>query len=249
LPQPSETTLVFVRVKPDSKPGTTACAEETRLESLASVLPVRDVTPAADSAPVAAHPRTIKRRKSRKSVPGASLASLGIFSSRQIALLRQIDCRTDRHLRRLTPQRLEKRLAEYVAAQHQCPDAPLAPPIDRIRLLVRRGRWAIRFANQFDDMMPRESLFLRAVHRGSRQTLSRDSAGMIRRDLQRLALSSRGKRLVTLDQVPDLQRLKGWITAAREAQIQKSHSPSNRGNLGRVSASEDSQTDVTMVPR
>jgi hypothetical protein len=174
---------------------------------------------------------------------------LGIFSTRQVTLLRQIGCRTDRELLRLTPQRLGKRLAGFCSAQQHSPDAPLAPPIDRIRSLVRRGRWAIRFANHFGDMTPRESMLLRAVHRGSRQNLSRDSAGMIRRDLQRLALSSRGKRLVTLDQIPKLHRIQNWIVTARDGKKPASKNYANRLAMFVTSPSEDSQTDVPMVPR
>lgn len=249
LPQPSETletTLVYVRVKPETKPAKSPQVEEDRFELPQALQPA---APHAVSAPHAVCTSKPARRKSSKTGSSKSLAKLGIFSAGQISLLRQIGCRTDRQLLRLTPQRLKRRLTDYLAAQQHSPDAPLAPPIDRIRSLVRRGRWAIRFANHFDDMTPRESLLLRAVHRGSRETLSRDSAGMIRRDFQRLALSSRGKRLVTLDQIPDLQRVNDWVTAARDDQKPAAKTHADRVTLSVVSPSEDSQTDVPMVPR
>jgi len=247
LPQTNtthETTLVYVRVKPETKSAAAARIEDDRL-----VAPCPAPTLPSQSASPPVGQQKPQRRQARKAGSQVSLASIGIFSAGQIKLLRQIGCRTDRHLQRLTPRRLEKRLADYLAAQQNCPNARLAPPTQRIRTLVRRGRWAIRFASHFDDMTPQESLLLRAVHRGNRQNLARDSAGMIRRDLQRLALSSRGKRIVNLDQIPDLQRLNRWITAAREARTSKPRDASSRGDLGRGLPSLDSQTDVPMVPR
>lgn len=257
LSQPNEsleTTVVYVRVKPETKPAivpgpVSRTAPDSKEVQFASPPVARPAAPPVIAAPPTDRQRNPQRRKSRKAVPSTLLAKLGIYSASEIALLRQIGCRSQRQLQRLTPQRLEKRLAKYLAAQQHCPNARLAPPIDRLRSLVRRGRWAIRFANQFAEMTPRESLLLRAVHRGNRQALSRDSAGMIRRDLQRLALSSRGKRLVTLDQIPDLQRVNGWISAARAARKPKPRDVSSQAALDLVSLSEDPQTDVPMVSR
>jgi len=199
-----ETRLVYVRVQPVRK-----CAEETRLDS-----PPASVQPPTRQPPTR-QPQTVCKTR-RKSGAKTSLVSYGIFSARQIALLRRIGCRTDRDLLRLTAERLEKRLADFASSQPHSGGAPLVLPIDRIGSIVRRGRWAIRFAGRFCDMTPREARLLHAVHRGNRRTLAQDSAGMIRRDLQRLALSSRGQRLFSLDEIPEIGRVKSWIDQARD---------------------------------
>lgn len=236
-----ETTLVYVRVKPDRQ-----SAHETRIETPPAV----SVVPAATASvqPPTRQPKPA-RKPPRTSGARTPLANLKVFSARQITLLRQIGCRTDRDLLRLTPKRLEKRLADFASSQEHGLDAPLAPPIDRIRSIVRRGRWAIRFAGRFDDMTPRESLLLRAVHRGSRQTLTQDSAGMIRRDLQRLTLSSRGQRILTLDEIPDIDRVKNWIAQARDSQNAAAQELAAATRFRVSSPQEDSQTDVPVVPR
>jgi len=204
-----ETTLVYVRVKPGRK-----CIVENRLDPLIGTSaptvpsPTPSIAPTRQSKPV---PQATARSGSK-----TSLASLQIFSARQIKLLARIGCRTERDLMRLAPQRLEKRLAELALSLQDSEGAPPAPLINRMGSTVRRGRWAIRFAGRFCDMTPRESLLLHAVHRGSRQTLAQDSAGMIRRDLQRLALSSRGQRMLRLDEIPEIERVKSWIAQARD---------------------------------
>ena len=240
------TTLVYVRVKPETK-----SVGGTQIETVQCQLPISAGLFSSDVAsaePIASDVKMF-RQKPRKALAGKSLSELAIFSARQINLLRQIGCHTDRQLMRLTPRRLEKRLTRFASAQQNNPKAPVSLPIDRIRSLVKRGRWAIRFANHFEDMTPRESLLLRSVHRGTRQTLSRDTAGLIRRDLQRLSLSSRGKRLVTLDQIPDLQRIKNWISLARKDQKPVTTDSLNRQALSALANTEDLQTDVPMVPR
>jgi len=203
-----ETTLVYVRVQSARK-----FAEETRLDSPSSVA---DASPAPASVQPPARQLKAAHETRRKPDAKKSLASVGIFSPRQITMLRRIGCRTDRDLLRLTAERLETRLADFASSQQHRAGGPLVPPIDRIGSTVRRGRWAIRFAGRFCDMTPRESLLLHAVHRGSRRTLAQDSAGMIRRDLQRLALSSRGQRMLRLDEIPEVERVKSWIGQARD---------------------------------
>jgi hypothetical protein len=167
-----------------------------------------------------------RRRGTQRTASGSTtaLADLAIFSRRQLDWLRLVGCRTDRDLLRLTPRRLEKRLiklAESLDEGHaqrlhrSAGEAPVSVPDQRIVAIIRRGRWAIRFAREFDQMSPREAIWLRAVHRSDGRTLAQDSAGMIRRDLQRMALSSRGQRMIRLDQIPDLRRIQGWIVSAQ----------------------------------
>lgn len=167
-----------------------------------------------------------RRRGTQRTAPGstAALADLAIFSRRQLGWLRSVGCRTDRDLLLLTPRRLEKRLVKLAESRDEgharrihrsAGETPVSVPDQRIVATVRRGRWAIHFARQFDQMTPQEAIWLRAVHRSDGRRLAQDSAGMIRRDLQRLALSSRGQRMITLDQIPDLRRIQGWIVAAQ----------------------------------
>jgi len=244
--QKLETTLVYVRVKPDPKPGPEAQVESPDV--------VTDSAQVAVSHPVVSRALAVQRPNptvegSSKGVSRRSLASLEIFTARQIRLLSGIGVQTDRDLHRMTAQRLEKRLATYANSQRDLPTAPPVPPIDRIRSLVKRGRWAIRFSGYFNAMTPHEALFLRAVHRGNREALAQDSAGMIRRDLQRLALSSRGKRLVALDEIPELPRVKSWIAEARDRQKSAAQFDDTRSVPIGLEPSEESQPNVPMMPR
>lgn len=241
-----DTMLVYVRVKPDTTLANESSVDEHRAESRPTV--------SADSGmpvavlPTAARPKP-PRTAAQQAESSGALPNLEIFSATEIKLLRHVSCRNTDDLLRLTSVRLEKRLAQFAAADQHNLDAPPAPPLDRIRSIVRRGRWAVRFASHFAEMTPRESLLLRAIHRANRHALAQDSAGMIRRDLQRFALSSRGQQLVTLDQVPELPRIRNWIATARHGQKPTPDDHVSRALLARVPTLEDSLTDVPMVPR
>lgn len=242
-----ETTLVYVRVKPDQRPAIEAENQQNQLSIPAAA---KQVAPqiAAGVQPIDKQNRQrARRRKTRRPTdPRTPLAKLAIFSPKQIKLLRRIDCTCDIDLRLLDTNSLAKRLANYQSSRSAAAEPLSQAFAEKVKTLVRRGRWALRFADQFDDMKPRESLLLRAVHRGGIRTLAQDSAGMIRRDLQRLALSSRGQRILTLDEIPEMQRVKAWIAEARKLVDRKS-SPESRFRV-RPSI-EDSQPDVPLVPR
>lgn len=218
----SGTTVVYLRVNPD-KPTTShpQPPAQDALPSAASTAAIHRPNASIDSNSAGHNTgrtpqASVDRVRPRKAASTRTLASLRIYSKPQRVLLaRMIDCHTDRDLLRLTPRRLAERLARPVGPSQPPHPSDRPIPLERIRRLVARGRWAIRFANHFADMTPREALCLRAIHRWRRRALADDSAALIRRDLQRLALSTAGERLIKLDEIPDRQRIAAWIADAR----------------------------------
>lgn len=82
------------------------------------------------------------------------------------------------------------------------------------RQRARRQR-AIRFAKHFPGMNPREARVLMAIHRRSPHVLARESAAVLKRDWERFLLSSRGQRFAATTGVPDVARVRGWISLAQ----------------------------------
>lgn len=104
--------------------------------------------------------------------------------------------------------------AVHASAANQ-PD-PRASRRDRVTARRRASHQrALRFAKHFTDMDPREAHILMAMHRRSPSVLARESAAVLKRDWERFLLSSPGQRLAAGSEVPDIMRLRGWITLAR----------------------------------
>ena len=70
-------------------------------------------------------------------------------------------------------------------------------------------------------MTPHEALLLFATHRRSPIGLATENAGILRRDLQRLLLSSRGQKLAAGCPAPELQRVRQWVAEAKVLQERK----------------------------
>jgi len=134
--------------------------------------------------------------RSRQTRTSKSIRSLGLFSDTDADRLESLGLHTAGDLVACDPQALAAR------------EAPLAR---RIRLAQR----ALRFSRRFPDMMPTDALLLFAVHRRSRKTIAGEPPGLIRRDIQRLLLSSRGQKRWGDRTAPPIALVKAWVDAAR----------------------------------
>jgi hypothetical protein len=91
----------------------------------------------------------------------------------------------------------------------QAEAAPANRPKGSLRLR------AIRFAKRFDDMKPSEARILIAIHRRTPRSLASESPAILKRDWQRFLLSTRGQRLSPQQTVPTIERIRGWVAAAK----------------------------------
>lgn len=91
----------------------------------------------------------------------------------------------------------------------QAEAAPANRPKGSLRLR------AIRFAKRFDDMKPSEARILIAIHRRTPRSLASESPAILKRDWQRFLLSTRGQRLSPRQTVPPIERIRGWVAAAK----------------------------------
>ena len=103
--------------------------------------------------------------------------------------------------------------SETAAARREVP-RPSRPDQVAARRRARQQR-VLRFAKHFTGMEPREARILIAMHRRSPHVLARESAAVLKRDWERFLLSSAGQRLAAGSEVPDIARLRNWITLAR----------------------------------
>lgn len=88
---------------------------------------------------------------------------------------------------------------------------------DRAGRAMERFQAAVRLALDVDGMTPRDAMLLLAIHRRSADSLARETAATLRRDLERFSLSSQGSRLVGRRGIPSHRRIKTWITRCRDA--------------------------------
>lgn len=136
---------------------------------------------------------------------GVALSRLAIFSPRVLQKLRRAGFHSCRDLLAADPDRVVKRIG--------------AP--QRWTVKIRRCQRAIRFSRGFSEMTPHEALLLFAAHRRSRVRLAAESPGVLKRDLERLLLSSRGQKLACGRPVPEIGRVRLWIQEARRAQTER----------------------------
>lgn len=183
-----ETTVLWVRVPAEPAPAPAPAAVKPPATPAAAA-PPSGVSPGAGSPAAGA-------ARSTAAVP---LGQLGLFPLSVLRRLRRVGIRTADDLLAATPQRL--------AAQLGAPACWAAK--------FRRYQRAIRFAQRFTAMTPLEALLLVAIHRRSRAALAAESPGVLRRDLQRLLLSSRGQKLAADRPAPAIQRVRRWIDEAK----------------------------------
>ncbi len=121
--------------------------------------------------------------------------------------LRRVGFRNSADVVTASPKRIQRLLGDLSEVS--------AGDARRAAKLIRRTRWAVTFSSRFSDMTLRQALMLRAVHRGNRASLAAEQPGLLRRDLQRLAYSSRGSRWLGLEELPPIELIKNWIGQAR----------------------------------
>ncbi len=158
---------------------------------------------AVDSSPAQGPSKPAHSRSTAASSTGGvacvSLKRLGMFSPQVLRRLRRAGLRT---------------AADLLAAEPDCLVQRMGAP-DRWALRIRRCQRALRFSRGFSDMTPLEALILFAAHRRSRRRLAAESAGLLKRDLERLLLSSRGQMLAAGCSAPEIARVRLWIREAR----------------------------------
>ena len=112
------------------------------------------------------------------------------------------------------PQPQPRRQARASADRHRGPSPQAEPaPANRPKGSLRLR--AIRFAKRFDDMKPSEARILIAIHRRTPRSLASESPAILKRDWQRFLLSTRGQRLSPQQTVPTIERIRGWVAAAK----------------------------------
>lgn len=77
-----------------------------------------------------------------------------------------------------------------------------------------RYRRAIRLAAAVPNLSPADALVLVTIHRRNPQSLIRESAGTLHRDLIRFSNSTLGRSTLRGRPVPSLRRIKRWIAGA-----------------------------------
>ena len=82
---------------------------------------------------------------------------------------------------------------------------------------LRRYRQSVRLAASINQMGVRDAILLVTIHRRDPVALSNGSAGLLHRDLVRLAESTVGQRLYRGRRPPSIRRLRRWITEAQTA--------------------------------
>lgn len=88
--------------------------------------------------------------------------------------------------------------------------AHFGAPKKALRIL-RQYRRAIRFAASVPGMSPRDAMLLISIHRRSVRGLATESAGALRRDLERFAESTKGRVQLRGRRIPSTRRIKKWI--------------------------------------
>lgn len=231
--QAAETAVLLVRVpaQPVSAPASPTERTAAEAASTSSGVPhsVTDAVPSA--APVLRQPRSqVSPSLGPQHQPSVNVAAVPSATPRAttgappvskcealpLAALGAISDRLLRKLRRAGLRSCEDLLRADAVAVVQQIKAP-QPYVARIRRYQR----AIRFSRRFSAMTPHEALLLFAAHRRNPTRLATENAGILRRDLERLLLSSQGQRLAAGCPVPELARVRQWIVDAKAIQTRK----------------------------
>ncbi|QDV70323.1 hypothetical protein Poly24_40440 [Rosistilla carotiformis] len=161
-----------------------------------------------------AQPQTARQRRME-----ASLASLRLLPT---GVLRQLESSGHRRVQDL----LRLNLSQWATEQRLTASQ---------QSQLRTVRRAIRMAFALRAMHPREAYLLIAIHRRSPEDVASDSPRHLFRDLERFALSSRGRALTRRIEIPSLERVSAWIAAAQDHQFSRlatSHTSSASDTAG-----------------
>lgn len=96
---------------------------------------------------------------------------------------------------------------------------------------LRTVRRAIRMAFALRVMHPREAYLLIAIHRSSPADVASDSARHLFRDLERFAMSSRGRALMKRIEFPSIDRVSTWIQSAQHHQFSQLATSESVGSI------------------
>ncbi|WP_417744127.1 DUF4332 domain-containing protein [Rosistilla oblonga] len=153
----------------------------------------------AEAAPIQrSKPRTARQRRME-----ASLASLRLLPP---SLVRQLESHGLVSVKDLLNLNLTEWASERgLSKSHQSQ--------------LRTVRRAIRMAMSLRVMHPRDAYLLIAIHRRSPEDVASDSPRHLFRDLERFALSSRGRALMRRIEFPSIDRVATWISAAQDHQF------------------------------
>jgi hypothetical protein len=187
---PLPTTVLLVRVPLGSKQPVRQSSPET--------LPPLDAPPVAAARVARQTPARRQTQHPGTAPADKTLRELGIFPPPVIRKLSRLGVPVVLEFLRADPNCLADRMGQR-----------------RYAAKLRRRQRAIRFARRFSEMTPLEALLLFATHRRSRAALAADSPAVLRRDLQRLLLSSAGQRLAGDRSAPDVARVRLWISEAK----------------------------------
>tara|TARA_R110002049_G_scaffold47902_1_gene138349 strand:- start:36943 stop:37623 length:681 start_codon:yes stop_codon:yes gene_type:complete len=102
--------------------------------------------------------------------------------------------------------------------------------------VLKRYRRAVRLAASVPGMMPLDAMLLINIHRRSLRGLAIESPAALYRDLQRFAISTKGRRLLKGRKVPSIRRLKKWIQACEPVVRQARMSAAKGARPSRVAA-------------
>jgi hypothetical protein len=138
------------------------------------------------------------RSESRQTRDNKSVRSLGLFSRSVADKLESLGLRTAGDLLACNPQDLAVREASLARR-------------------IRRAQRAIRFSRRFPEMTPPDALLLFAVHRRSRKAIASEPPALLRRDIQRLLISSRGQKRWGARPAPPIAQVKAWVNAAQRS--------------------------------
>lgn len=201
-----DTTVLLLRVKltrDGQQAGTAPSADESQT---AAAITAPSLTAVAAQATCPAAVRSAKAERSPRSGPtprrlDSELCRLRMLPKKTVANLAEVGIVT---------------AGDLLAADLEMLSRRLEGPANRSRQL-ERARHLIRFAFRFSDMTLLEAALLFAVHRRSRRTLAGESAAVVRRDLERLLLSTRGRRISRGCAAPELARVRRWIEEAKRS--------------------------------
>lgn len=142
--------------------------------------------------------RTSSRSASRKVRDSKNIRSLGLFSKTVADQLESLGLHNAGDLLACNPQDLAVREASLARR-------------------IRQAQRAIRFSRRFPDMTPPDALLLFAVHRRNRKTIASEPPALLRRDIQRLLISSRGQKRWGGRPAPPIAQIKVWVNAAQRS--------------------------------
>ncbi len=123
------------------------------------------------------------------------------------------------HTRICHPARCKKLQAQnivtagdLIAADPESLARALGAPLRAVAVIKRYQR-TLRFAASVPGMSPRAAQLLISIHRRSVQGLAQERPHELRRDIERFALSSQGRKLLKGRRVPGVKRIRKWIDA------------------------------------